>query len=84
MEYSKERKNQMRTGFDSVGEAQLQVRRNGRIKNNLYGFIPKSMGFSQSLLKVPAGGDFLRASELRLKLGQIRDNDLILIILGDH
>jgi hypothetical protein len=49
VEYSKERKNQMRTGFDSIGEEPLQISWNRRIRNSKYVFIPKSMGFSQQI-----------------------------------
>jgi hypothetical protein len=31
----------------------------GESKNSLYGFIPKSMGFSQSLSKIMADGNIL-------------------------
>jgi hypothetical protein len=38
----------------------LQVSSNRKIKNILNVFIPAPMGFSQSKLRVPAGGDLLR------------------------
>jgi hypothetical protein len=48
VDYSKERKKQMRTGFDSkVGEP-LEVSWNRKFRNDLYAFIPKLMGISQS------------------------------------
>ena len=46
--YPKERKNQMRTGFDSISGEPLLVNWNRMIKDSLYEFIPKLMGFSQS------------------------------------
>jgi hypothetical protein len=45
LNYSKESKNQMGTGFDSENGEPLQVRWNWRFRNNLYASIPKSMGF---------------------------------------
>jgi len=40
----------------------------GKSEIDLCAFIPKSMGFSQSLLWFQAGGDLLKVSGLRLKL----------------
>jgi hypothetical protein len=54
-----EPKNQMGTESDSANKEPLQVRWNWKIKNNLYVFIPKSMGFSQPELRVPAVGDLI-------------------------
>ena len=48
MECAKEREIRWEIGFDSFGEAPLQISWNRRIRNNLYGFIPKLMGFSQT------------------------------------
>jgi hypothetical protein len=52
----------MRNRIDYENREPLQVKWNRRIRNSLYAFIPKSMGFSQALFKVPAGGDILRLS----------------------
>ena len=49
----------MRTRFDSENGEPLQVRRNWSFIYYLYGFIPKWMGFSQSLSRVLAGGDII-------------------------
>jgi hypothetical protein len=38
----------MRTGFDSISGEPLLVNWNRMIKDSLYEFIPKLMGFSQS------------------------------------
>ena len=57
MDYSKDRKIRLVIRFDSGNGEPLQVNWNRRIRIRLYAFIPKSMGFSQSLFKIPAGGD---------------------------
>jgi len=80
VDYSKERKIRGETGFDSVNGEPLQVGWNRRIRNSLYAFIPKSMGFSQSLLMVPATGDTLPKNQISLDLGFI-ENIKVLPIL---
>jgi hypothetical protein len=44
-------------GFDSVNGEPYQVSWDKGTRNGLDTFIPNSTGFSQSLLKVPAGGN---------------------------
>ena len=48
MDYEKERKNQMKTGFISIDGEALRVRWNLKIKYSLYGFICDKMRFRQS------------------------------------
>jgi len=48
MDYSQKRSIRFTAIFDTESGEPLQVKWNRRIRNSLYGFIPKSTGFSQS------------------------------------
>jgi hypothetical protein len=56
---SKELRIRCAARFDAEDREPLQVRINRRIRNSLNEYIPKSMGFSQSLSTVLAGGDII-------------------------
>jgi hypothetical protein len=45
VDYQKELKNKVRTEIDSGNGEPLQVKWNGKFKNDLYASIPKSIGF---------------------------------------
>jgi hypothetical protein len=64
MDYSQERKTRWEIGFDSVNGEPLQVRWNWKIRTILNVFIPSSMEFSQTLSRIPAGGDFLPENQI--------------------
>jgi hypothetical protein len=49
---------------DSGNREQLQVSWNRQFRNNLCVFIPKSMGFSQSKLRLPASTGILRETQI--------------------
>jgi hypothetical protein len=51
-------------GCDSGNGEPLQVSWNRQFRNNLCVFIPKSMGFSQSKLRLPVSTGTLRVPQL--------------------
>ncbi len=50
-------------GCDSGNREPRRISWNRKFRKNLYGFIPKSMGFSQSKLRISASTDILRIPE---------------------